>query len=252
MSVVILTDGIGDAQQCMIRATVRKYLSQGSVVRTMDVQETLDSSITGKLHLLVHVSRITMARLLLPKLLPPCVRKTIWIDLDALVLAPLDSLFAVDQTAADSTGTRSCGIAGRESIVSNYLAGSYVGPDRDARLSSLRSVVTFNAGVSVMDLEFLRGSPEYEQTVTKYAFTQGNDDQVTLNLWCDGRYVKVDPKWNVFNNMVDKDPMLGESLESWGVAHFAGHPKPWDDKKPYFANEKMKRAWKKHAVNIWG
>ena len=223
-AVYLLTDGMSKQQQCMLRNSVRSFLAEGSTVRTIDVADALPRNT----HLLQQVSRVTMARLLLPKLLP-CVRKTLWIDVDALAVAPLAPLFAVQPAAP-------CGVAGRKSIISSYLVVSYVGPDKDSIKHKLRDTVTFNAGVVVMDLDILRGQPGYESTVDRIANRYGNDDQVALNMWCmkSGGYTQLDPKWNIFNNMAhrggqENDPELDKPRTEWGIVHYAGSWKPWDD-----------------------
>jgi len=239
----VLTDGLSTAQQCLVRALMRRNLAAGSIVHTISVEGALaQQEGTAETHLLKHVSRVTMVRLLLPKLLP-CVQKTLWIDLDALVVAPLAPLFAIQPAAP-------CGIAGRQSVVEHYL-GRYQGPDKEVIAPTLENLVTFNAGVVIMDLDILRNDSAYERTVQKIAFDYGNDDQVTLNMWCQGAYTKLDPKWNVFNNMggLDTTLELGEAL--WGIVHYAGSLKPWST-PPFFANPGTRAVWLKFAEDYWG
>lgn len=198
----------------------------------------------------VHETRVSTPRLLLPELLP-CVKKTLWIDADAIVVAPLAPLFAIQPSAP-------CGIAARESVVHWYLAGGYHGPDRDIMVNKLSAMVSFNAGVVLMDLDILRASNGYSDLVKKVGFKYGNDDQVTLNLWCGGKYTKLDKKWNVFNNMRANsnrpdsgDPELERNAHEWGVVHFAGACKPWSAKS-CFANAKTRRVWEKFGEDYWG
>ena len=265
---------------------MRRHLPAGSWVHILPVEQQLDEH-TGHYEGLAHVSRITMARLLIPELLP-CVRKAIWIDVDAIVVRPLAPLFAVRPKAP-------CGVAGRSSKVKDYL-DHYDGPNRKSLEGMLNDTKTFNAGVVVMDLDILRtprGEYEsYMDVVKRVGFKYGNDDQVTLNLWCAqvGGYTELDPRWNVFNNMdqplhYDNNTDLGDEeldisdnsndnnadntteasrhshggdeelhisdTSEWGVVHFASSHKPWSPDARFAVNA-TRAVWERYAEDYWG
>ena len=68
-----LPDGLSSAQACMVRRLLRKHLSAGSSVFTIDVDNMLDGTAQQYVGL-AHVTRVTMARLYMPWLLP-CVAR---------------------------------------------------------------------------------------------------------------------------------------------------------------------------------
>ena len=245
----LLVDRLTEAQKCLVRAKVRRHLSPSSRVTTISVDGQLDE-LAGKYSGLPHITRVTMARLLLPSLLP-CVDKVLWIDIDALVLKPLTKLFAIEPTT-------DCGIAGRQSTDSRYTILYYKGPDKAHVSWQWKSHHSkgFNAGVVVMSLKKIRAqSKRYDAVVQRVGWEYGNDDQVVLNYWCslesgNGTFTQLDHTWNVFHASLPADPLLHAASSEWSIFHFDSAKKPWLS-TPWFANSNSKRIWDAHKTTLW-
>ena len=251
----LLVDQLTEAQKCLVRAKVRRHLSPSSRVTTVSVDGRLDE-LAGNYNGLPHITRVTMARLLLPSILP-CVDKVLWIDIDALVLKPLTKLFAIEPTTE-------CGIAGRQSMDSRYTIQYYKGPDREqiSHQWTSQNSVGFNAGVMVMSLKKMRAqSKRYDAVVKRVAWEYGNDDQVVLNYWCslepgNGTFTQLDHAWNVFHAANPADPQLHAASSEWFILHYDSEKKPWCASSglcstPWFANSNTKGIWDAYETNLW-
>lgn len=168
-----------------------------------------------------HLGRITITtqlRLFVGSLFP-CLDKLLWIDLDALVLLPLTELW---ETKVES----GCGIVARSSlrggVVRRMSSGLPIRIFRRAR----DNFKGFNAGVMVLDLNVLRRQRFEEEIVSYFAGVFGANDQVTLNMACNGTHGEMAGKWNIFYSEGGNDPMREVDVDEWGIFHFTGHGKP--------------------------
>ena len=239
--IYILTDGLQQEQRCQLGLLTQMYLRTLKVY-VMDMGEMLNSRAGGyghvenstnvTKHVLFHqhVTRITMARLLLPELLP-CVDKIIWLDLDTTVMSSLADLWNVD------VSNTQCGIAGRESVTAGYVKsfGNMNEVVEDLKIDTKLSGEGFNAGVLVIDMQRLRRSfsskIKYKnfKFLSDYLTRQGRNDQVILNVWCNGRFKRLDPAWNVFFlSGTYGDPMHAHPLSKFKIFHWTGHIKMWN------------------------
>ena len=246
--VFILTDGLKEEQRCQLGLLTQIYLSTLKVY-VMDMEQILNTRAGEYGHVQVgnstnpnatkhvlfhqHVTRITMARLLLPELLP-CVDKIIWLDLDTTVMSSLAELWNTDVS-----NTR-CGIAGRQSVTGGYVKSFGNMPEmiNELQFDVKLSGEGFNAGVLVMDMQALRRSfsnkVNYKnfKYLSDYLTRQGRNDQVILNVWCNGRFKRLDPAWNVFFlSGTYSDPMHSHPLHAFKIFHWTGHIKMWNFKK---------------------
>lgn len=236
----LLSDGLTQAQQCILRARVRRYLSSTSKVYTIPVEKMLDDLARNYGEDRNGISRVTMARLKMPELLP-CVKKSLWIDLDTLVLKSLVPLFAKEIDAQ-------CGIAAAESSIA-YMQAEYRGPDREDVVKTWNDnhYPSLNAGVLSIDLDRIRAQkPDYDNMMDKVAVENGNDDQVSLNAFCKGQHTQLDMTWNVPG---DRDVL--EAPSTWAILHFKGHTKPWHQGWK-FHNNASEAAWRQYATTLFG
>ena len=240
--VYALAAGLARAERCLVRRALRARLAApGSRAHVIGVDGALarfNATFAG----LAHVSVATMARLHLPTLLP-CVERVLYLDLDLLVLQSLGPLWALAPSAAP------CGLSARPSINNpGGLGSAYVrdharGPpawvrDTRARFARARG---FNAGVVLMRLARLRGGDgAFDRTVRRVAVEYGNDDQVTLNVFCAGNFTPLAKEWNMFH--VAPWGGLAANQSQWRVLHFTGPMKPWlPDAR--FPNKRARALW---------
>jgi len=99
---------------------------------------------------------------------PPA--RSLWIDVDALVLKPLAPLFAVR--------VGECGVAGRREAKAGhpYPEGAYIGPDEAAVRKQWgdKGTAGFNAGVMVLDFDVMRARGRAKIHVGKRDSTRPN------------------------------------------------------------------------------
>jgi len=209
----VLTVNLSEKQRCLLRLMSAKVLPNAKIFTIPTSVADFEKSYNGRKR--GHVPIATQARLRLPSILP-CVRKLLWIDLDAFVVGPL--------RGAWNQATGECGIAARSSII-NYMYDKYGGKDYPS-LSTWHEQYgkSFNAGVMVIDLEHLR-EMNFEETIVDYwAAEKGTNDQVALNLVCNGTHGELDPGMNVFQGTpADQTP----TRNAWIIAHFQSDKKPW-------------------------
>lgn len=182
-----------------------------------------------------YLAHETYCRLILTDVLPTNLEKIIYIDTDTVIRNDIQELFTLD--------------------LENYLLGASL--DMNSRVADhLEEVDTalnyFNAGVLLINLKKWREEKISEQLLEyarrnykklKYA------DQDVLNSVLQGRWYKIDSKWNVVRNIFDGSlEELGEfttELEinsirdnPW-IIHYTTGSKPWH----YFDNHPYKKEY---------
>ena len=104
---------------------------------------------------------------------------------------------------------------------------------------------TFNSGSVVFNLEKLRRHDYIHNFLAfsaQNAGNIGNLDQSLLNYFFGKRITKIDDRWNY-------PPYRGRTMSMAHIVHFHG-PKPWDVRRPFFADlrindyEAMRALWK--------
>jgi lipopolysaccharide biosynthesis glycosyltransferase len=83
----------------------------------------------------------------------------------------------------------------------------------------------FNAGVMLMSLDRLRQTKFMENVASYWAFENGANDQITLNMQCNGTHSVLDPIWNVYQER-PKDPVY-KRPDDWRIVHMQSSEKPW-------------------------
>lgn len=174
-----------------------------------------------------HVSLATYFRILLPDLLPPEVDRVIYLDCDIVAVGDISGIGRID------------------------LGGRYVAAvenpnfDRYASLGMQLEWGYFNAGVLLVNLALWR-----RDSITRRALefaTKNRDrllswDQDALNACVAGRWLRLDPKWNVqtsflYSRSTYEDgatPGYSSALREPLILHYSSSSKPWkpDDDHP--------------------
>lgn len=230
----ILTVKLSEKQRCLLRLMVLKMLPNAKVFTIPTSVADFEGSYGARKR--GHISVATQARLRLPSILP-CVRKLLWIDLDAFVVGPIRKAWD------EPTGT--CGITARSSIVKYMYHNKKYYP-------SLRTWhddygKSFNAGVLIVDLQQLRESQFEEKIVQYWAADLGANDQVTFNLACNASHAELDPRINVFQGTsAENTPPRDE----WIIAHFQSSKKPWSGWDSSWSSQDFWDIWEQTKLTF--
>lgn len=164
-----------------------------------------------------HISQVTYARLLIPRVFPASVSKVLYLDADLLVMGALESLWETDLRGAVLGAVTDIGV---DQIVKQGGAGRLGVPEvRDY----------FNAGVLLIDLDRWR-QMRISETALDYLARHPRSpysDQDALNVACDKLWKKLDPRWN-FQDHINRriSDLLPEGRPE--IVHFATAHKPWN------------------------
>lgn len=105
-----------------------------------------------------------------------------------------------------------------------------------------------------MDLDSLRKNKVYNETVHDAAIKYGNDDQVTLNLACNGSFTELPQVWNMFHYSGavgnSRDPAFDRPISEWGIIHWTSSNKPWAKKTRGFRDSKAQLIWSLYKRNF--
>lgn len=175
-----------------------------------------------------HISIETYYRLFAHLVLPKDIKKALWLDSDLIVKGAIDEFY--DQ---DIEGV---------SLVALPNMGEATNGGNAERLGLPRDYVYFNAGVLLLNLDFLRHSSPKEQLVAFCAqfgssFKQQDQDALNLLYFKTARVVN-DQR---FNCMVNAPHFSSPSIaEKASIIHYAGWQKPWKIK---WQNEYSRYWW---------
>lgn len=193
-----------------LRERVFQSLPAGSAV--IDWLEVDLAPFRG-LSTLKHISRITYARLLIPRILPETVTKALYLDTDILVLGDLRPLWEVslDDHVVGAVSDISAADIKR-------LDPRFVGVPR------VRDY--FNAGVLLMDVRRWREEQISERALRYLEANPASplSDQDALNVACDGRWKAMDTTWNFQNHLRVR---LANLETRPAIVHFVTDMKPW-------------------------
>ena len=145
---------------------------------------------TDELHGLITVGHLdleTYFRLLLPKLIPPCISKVLYLDCDLLVTDDVSELWELP-------------IKGKKIAISEH----------------------WNAGVMIMNLDEWRGT-NFGSELISFVRTHPEkcplaDNSAIIENTSKEEATVFDARWNLAST--------GQSPHK-GIVHFVGHPKPW-------------------------
>lgn len=167
-----------------------------------------------------HISKMTFARILIPRIFTNTVSRVLYLDTDLLVLDDLGLLYKTDLEGAVLGAVL-------DSLDMQLKHGR---PGFEEVLAKVPRVQNyFNAGVLLIDLERWRKERisekalEYLAQHTQTPFV----DQDALNLACDGLWKRLDPRWNFHDHHYEiRLENMGPG-ERPGIVHFTTSLKPW-------------------------
>lgn len=213
LQVYVLCDGMSDE----LRERVVKSLPIGAVALAwipVELELFEGFAVTA------HVSRMTYARLLLPRLFPNNAGKVLFLDTDILILDDLSALWETDLGGA---------VAGAVSDTIDSLL-----KDGDPRLTTVPRVRSyFNAGIMLIDLDRWRSERISEKALEYLAENPDAPywDQDAINVACDGRWKRLEPRWNFQNHRRTSISGL-HPAERPAIVHFVTGDKPWNFNVP--------------------
>ncbi len=206
LDIHVINEGMDEA----IKQRIAGSLPANSAAMTWHSIDTL--SFASRFSTRPGISKMTFARLLLPRFLPATCNRALYLDADILVLDTLEPLWNLDLDGAIIAA------------VPDYWL------DRVATKSSraLKIERYFNAGMIFLNLEKWRSERISERALeyldqfptTEYA------DQDALNFVCDGRWKELQQAWNFqFEPSQAIAPIARK--HNLKIVHFATGVKPW-------------------------
>jgi len=166
---------------------------------------------------IARISKMTYARFLIPYIFPDTVSRVLYLDADILVLDDLTPLWETNLEDAILGAV----LDGLDSQIKNGQPGL----ENAAKVQSY-----FNAGVLLINLDQWRKEGISTKAIEYLTLHPDSrfSDQDALNVVCDGRWKKLDPRWNFvdFYEKVNISDLTAEQRP--GIVHFAAWEKPWD------------------------
>jgi len=173
----------------------------------------------GDFSTLPHISKITFARLLLPYCFPKSVSRLLYLDADILVLGDLSALWETDLE-----GNAFGAVVDSHSCIN----AKRLGLTTDIKESARVTAEYFNAGVLLVDLQKWQQEQVSERAMN-YLIANPRSllaDQDALNIGCEGRWKRLDSRWNCLHHPADGFYKM-RSEQRPSIIHYAGRGKPW-------------------------
>ena|SRR3989344_5634311 len=201
------------------------------------------------------MSPLTYTRLLLPTLLPELTR-VLFLDPDLLILDDINILWNTDLRGFPAAAVQDMG--------AHTVSSHYSGLGSQLQSLGIHPETPYcNGGVLLIDLEYWRQKQLGEQMfhfITSHPEAIGLWDQDGLNAFLAGRWLPLDPRWNVsaeamvlFTPGWIPPPHLANNIQiiidEAKIVHFVLKPKPWHPdcphpKTPLFFHYLDRTAWK--------
>jgi len=180
----------------------------------LDAQDILGARIASFPRIkLRRLNPIVYARLFLGELLPPEVRRVLYLDSDLFVRTALDPLYAMDMQGHAIAA-----------VLQPDRLHCIAGTDLRSRKAFSMAEPYFNAGVMLIDMAQYRemdfanvlaeSLPESERAQFYY-------DQDMINFCFKGRILELEPRWNLQN------PQTAHEAFNPAILHYSANPKPW-------------------------
>ena len=173
-----------------------------------------------------HVSQVTYARLLMPLLLPPHIRRVLYLDSDTLVMGSLADLWSVSLDGMALGAVPDALIADPHLGLLSHERWTIALP---SHLDAAHGVENyFNAGVLLVDLDEWRARQITQRAIE---FLERHpqspfSDQDALNVACVGSWKVLDAHWNFQPHLALKLDALPEEQRP-RIVHFVTSAKPW-------------------------
>jgi lipopolysaccharide biosynthesis glycosyltransferase len=188
----------------------------------------IDEPALLSLEKVAHFSAAASFRLALPRVVPPEVRRLLYLDSDMIVVRDIGELWRTE--------------------MGDHVAAAVCDPGVDAAAFAVRWGLPperpgyFNSGVFLLDLAAIRNDGIFDAAL---AFLTANQkvlsfpDQDALNYALWQRWLKLDPIWNMQRTMaiagINAGPDRANIHRRPGIIHFTTEHKPWlpDAYTPY-------------------
>jgi lipopolysaccharide biosynthesis glycosyltransferase len=172
-----------------------------------------------------------ITRLELDEILGPNYDRVLYIDGDMHVNGDLASLFTVDMEGHSVAACEAISIRGDAAYTS-----------KNAAFGLPSQLVHLNAGLLLFDWPAVlkKGVLARAREVLLKTFDLPMNDQNAMNMAVDGKYFRLDRRWNV-------SPYFLAALPDAFIAHFVGKSKPWHRNCPHHLmpyRRKMQAAFK--------
>jgi len=236
LNIHILSDGFSE----QTKSKILNSLYEGSVSLNW-VQ--VDSGLFSGFSTLEHVSKMTYARLLTPRLFPKTANKVLYLDADILVLDDLSPLLETDLEGAVVGAVLDC----FDSLLKE-------GKTTTGKFPTVRDY--FNAGVLLIDLDQWRKEQISEKGLN-YLYKNPLSpfsDQDALNFACDGMWKKLDSHWNFQKHLGVKISDMSAAHRP-GIVHFVTEAKPWNARIPnlnasFYDSFRSRTCFARTPVNV--
>ncbi len=195
---VLLSEGVGDFEALRALLSASGVLLIDATDALRGSLERLDSS-----HFQARISESTMAKLVLPQILPIHYEQIIYLDGDTQIVGSLEGL------------EKAYAKPGKFFAARDYTA--IVDMMEKGKTTSY-----FNAGVLKFHREGWIGAEAFDLFVNDPDACDGRHDQGALNAVCGSALTLISNRWNFpkhFLHWVD--------MSSLSVVHYMAHPKPW-------------------------
>jgi lipopolysaccharide biosynthesis glycosyltransferase len=212
-------------------------LSEKSVSALTEIAQSNNASISfpvvdfdvfGDLNVNYHFSRAMYGRLLLPDIIDAI--KVLYLDCDILIKADISDLWKIDISEYYAGAVIDPCLSG--------MGGYYIFPPGGRIISSCKPY--FNSGVLLLNLEKCRQDNLMDQALR---FVDENSerldfpDQDALNVVMQGKWLPLDPCWNVQSAIFDmcyNEKHRGKLLQDFikavknpAIVHYTEAVKPW-------------------------
>ena len=172
-----------------------------------------------------HLTFSAIDRLMIPEIIPA--NRVLYLDVDTVVLGNVSELYRAE------AGEK--GIVARPSIHPAYrtVAGTLRTWGYGYRVPP--EWPSFNSGVLVMDCDRLR-SLDFTAGCIELIRRHGLNDQAALGCWCQGKFERAQPRWNVYVSQG------ADQVRDWKILHWVGPKKPWHPGTP------LRACWTKFHI----
>jgi lipopolysaccharide biosynthesis glycosyltransferase len=206
-----------DAVAAQRSGALRRQVNGRARVRVLTAGDGYRSLPLSQQASLGYISAAAYLRLFLPDLMPPEVRRLVYLDSDVIVFGDLSPLWDVALDAAPFAAVAETFPLGDRGGIPG------AGPEHDP------TAPYFNTGVLLMNLPVWRAMRITERCLV-YLHQQADQlrmaDQDALNLVGYGRWIPLPRRWNWMLYLLEsnQDPVPADEVS---VIHFLGPNKPW-------------------------
>jgi len=180
----------------------------------------IDDPALLSLKTVAHFSAAASYRLALPKVVPPEVRRLLYLDCDMVAVRDIAELWRTDLAGRAAAAVSDPGVDGAD-----FAARWGLPAGRPAY---------FNSGVVLLDLAVIRAEGLFDRAQEFLVANQGDlkfPDQDALNYALWQRWLELDPIWNMQRTMAIVGMSTGPSgagvHRQPGIIHFTTEHKPW-------------------------